>query len=171
MNTWYIVIGICQKQRSAMPRPCKMRRVDCDPLAFNFKPCGIPRRDLETVCLTLDELEALRLADLEELYQENAARKMNVSRQTFGNIIASAHKKVADFLINSKHLSIEGGSIMMNERSFTCSQCNHVWPVPCGTCRPNQCPQCKSEDIHRAEGQRGCGRRGGWGRGNRRGTR
>jgi len=149
-----------------MPRPCKMRRVDCDPLAFNFKPCGIPRSDLETVRLTLDELEALRLADLEELYQEDAAGKMNVSRQTFGNIIASAHKKVADFLINSKHLSIEGGSIMMNERSFTCSQCNHVWPVPCGTCRPDQCPRCKSEDIHRAKCRRGCGRRAGSGRGN-----
>ena len=118
-----------------MPRPCIMRRVDCDPEAFNFKPCGIPRRDLETVRLTLDELEALRLADLDELYQEDAAGKMNVSRQTFGNIIASAHKKVADFLINSKHLSIEGGSIM----------------------------HCKNENIHRAKCRRGCGRRAGGG--------
>ena len=118
-----------------MPRPCILRRVDCDPEALNFKPCGIPRSDLETVRLTLDELEALRLADLEELYQENAADKMNVSRQTFGNIIASARKKVADFLINSKHLSIGGGSIM----------------------------QCNNENIRLAEGRRGCGRKAGCG--------
>jgi predicted DNA-binding protein (UPF0251 family) len=87
-----------------MPRPCKMRRVECDPEAFNFKPCGIPRKELETVRLMLDELETLRLADLEELYQESAAEKMNVSRQTFDNIIASAHNKVDDVLINSEHL-------------------------------------------------------------------
>jgi len=66
---------------------------------------------LEEVNLTLDELEAVRLADLEELYQEDAAKKMNISRQTFGNIINSAHKKIADVLLNAKALKIEGGTI------------------------------------------------------------
>jgi uncharacterized protein len=66
---------------------------------------------LEEVNLTLDELEAIRLADLEEMYQEDAAKKMNISRQTFGNIINSAHKKIADVLLNSKALNIEGGVI------------------------------------------------------------
>ena len=66
---------------------------------------------LEEVNLTLDELEAIRLADLGELYQEDAAKKMNVSRQTFGNIINSAHKKIADALLNAKALKIEGGNI------------------------------------------------------------
>ena len=66
---------------------------------------------LEEVNLTLDELEAIRLADLAELYQEDAAKKMNISRQTFGNIINSAHKKIADALINAKALKIEGGNI------------------------------------------------------------
>lgn len=56
----------------------------------------------ETVSLTRDELEAIRLADFEGLYQEQAAAKMKISPQTFGDIIISAHKKVADFLINSK---------------------------------------------------------------------
>jgi len=59
----------------------------------------------------LDELEAVRLADFAELYQEDAARKMNVSRQTFGNIIKSAHKKIADALLQGKALKIEGGFI------------------------------------------------------------
>jgi len=66
---------------------------------------------LEEVNLTLDELEAVRLADLEEMYQEDAAKKMNISRQTFGNIINSAHKKIADVLLNAKALKIEGGTI------------------------------------------------------------
>jgi predicted DNA-binding protein (UPF0251 family) len=66
---------------------------------------------LEEVNLTLDELEAVRLADLEGLYQEDAARKMDISRQTFGNIINSAHKKIADVLLNAKALKIEGGMV------------------------------------------------------------
>jgi len=64
---------------------------------------------LEEVNLTLDELEAIRLADFDDLYQEDAAKKMNISRQTFGNIINSAHKKIADVLLNAKALKIEGG--------------------------------------------------------------
>jgi predicted DNA-binding protein (UPF0251 family) len=66
---------------------------------------------LEEVNLALDELEAIRLADFEGLYQEDAAEKMNISRQTFGNIINSAHKKIADVLLHAKALKIEGGAI------------------------------------------------------------
>jgi predicted DNA-binding protein (UPF0251 family) len=66
---------------------------------------------LEEVNLALDELEAVRLADLEGLYQENAAKKMNISRQTFGNIIERAHRKIADVLLNAKALKIEGGIV------------------------------------------------------------
>ena len=67
-------------------------------------------RMLEYVALTVDELEAIRLADLEGLYQEQAAAHMNVSRQTFGRILEAAHKKVAEALVHGKALSIEGGS-------------------------------------------------------------
>ena len=94
-----------------MPRPCRCRRIRCRPDTNYFKPRGIPLDALEEVNLTLDELEAIRLADLGELYQEDAAKKMNVSRQTFGNIIKSAHKKIADVLLNAKALKIEGGVV------------------------------------------------------------
>ena len=94
-----------------MPRPCRCRRIRCRPDTNYFKPRGIPLDALEEVNLTLDELEAIRLADLGDLYQEAAAKKMNVSRQTFGNIINSAHKKIADALLNAKALKIEGGNI------------------------------------------------------------
>lgn len=94
-----------------MPRPCRCRRIRCKTDTNYFKPRGIPLDTLEEVNLTLDELEAICLADLSELYQEDAAKKMNISRQTFGNIIHLAHKKIADALINAKALKIEGGNI------------------------------------------------------------
>jgi ArsR family transcriptional regulator len=67
------------------------------------------------VVLTIDEFEAVRLADLDGLYQEDAAKKMNVSRQTFGNIIESAHKKIADTIVNAKALRIKGGIVKMTQ--------------------------------------------------------
>lgn len=96
-----------------MPRPFKCRRVRCRPDANCFKPQGIPTDSLEEVRMTLDELEAVRLADLEGLYQEDASKRMNVSRQTFGNIIGVAHKKIADAIVNGKALKIEGGMIQI----------------------------------------------------------
>ena len=94
-----------------MVRPRQCRRVGQLPQATYYKPRGVPLRALEQVGLTVDELEAIRLADLEGLYQEAAAEQMNVSRQTFGRILEAAHKKVADALVNGKALSIEGGPI------------------------------------------------------------
>lgn len=62
---------------------------------------------LEEVSLHIDELEALRLADYEQLYQVEGAAKMNISRQTFANIVTSARRKVADALIHGKALKIQ----------------------------------------------------------------
>lgn len=94
-----------------MPRPRQCRRVAQLPQVTYYKPRGVPLAMLQQVALTVDELEAIRLADLEGLYQEQAALKMNVSRQTFGRILDSAHAKVADALTHGKALSIEGGPV------------------------------------------------------------
>lgn len=134
-----------------MPRPCKLRFVEYCPNFKAFKPLGVPYSTLEEVYLTFDEIEALRLADFEELYQEEAAKKMNISRQTFGNIIASARKKVADFLLNGKALRIEGGKIMTEERIFNCVDCGYEWKIPFGEKRPEECPKCGSPNIQRIE--------------------
>jgi predicted DNA-binding protein (UPF0251 family) len=67
--------------------------------------------ELQCVELTVDELEAIRLADCECLYQEEAARRMNVSRQTFGRILDAARGKVADAIVHGKALSIQGGPV------------------------------------------------------------
>jgi len=71
-----------------------------------FKPCGVPSHSLDTVTLTKDEIEAIRLSDFEGLYQEEAAIKMEVSRPTFGRILNSARTKIADALINGKAIEI-----------------------------------------------------------------
>jgi predicted DNA-binding protein (UPF0251 family) len=98
-----------------MTRPKCCRTIRCGPDATYFKPRGIPTSMLEEVHLTLDEFEAIKLADFEALYQEQAAGKMNVSRQTFGRIIDSAHRKIADVLIHGKALKIEGGEVEIGE--------------------------------------------------------
>ena len=69
----------------------------------------MPLKRLEGVYLTIDEFEAVRLACLEGLKQETAARRMKISRPTFSRIIASAHQKIADALVNIKAIKIEGG--------------------------------------------------------------
>lgn len=130
-----------------------MRRVGGDPLATSFKPRGIPSTELEEITLSLDEFEAIRLADLEGLYQEDAAARMGVSRQTFGNIICAAHLKVADFLIHGKHLLIEGGPVTQDIREFRCLDCGHVWKEPFGTGRPRNCPSCRSTAFRRQTSQ------------------
>ena len=67
--------------------------------------------------MTLDEFEAMRLADLDGRYQEQAAEQMNVSRPTFSRIIDSAHRKMADALVHGKALRIEGGPVQVTGRS------------------------------------------------------
>ena len=98
-----------------MTRPKCCRHICGVPDKNYFKPRGIPASELEEVVLSLDEYEAIRLADYEELYQEEAAGRMNISRQTFGRIIEAAHKKIADVLINGKALIIEGGEVTVSE--------------------------------------------------------
>ena len=92
-----------------MPRPLNERRLCAEIKSRKFKPAGVPCRDLDEVVLECAEAEALRLADFEGLYQEAAARRMNVSRPTFGRILESARRKVADAILNGKILRIEGG--------------------------------------------------------------
>ena len=91
-------------------RPRKCRKIDFDPATTVFKPSGIPMRMLDYVELELDEAEAIRLADYEQLYHEQAGEKMGVSRQTFSRLLASAHKKMADAVIHGKCLVIKGGN-------------------------------------------------------------
>jgi predicted DNA-binding protein (UPF0251 family) len=112
--------------------------VDCAPATTWFKPAGVPLRELEEVTLTLDELEALRLADLEGLYQEAAAERMNVSRATFGRIVESARRKVAEALVRGRALRIEGGPV-----------------ADCAQCTGETAPKTETQCLRRRNRQRG----------------
>jgi hypothetical protein len=97
---------------------------------------------LQENSLTLDELESIRLADLQHLYQEDAAERMGVSRQTFGNIIRSAHEKIADALVNAKSLRIAGGVVLYGGPHPGHGRCRHGWTPGSGRGLPPACPQC-----------------------------
>ena len=147
-----------------MPRPLKCRRVAFLPGATYFKPAGIPLKALEEVCLSVEEVEAIRLKDLDGLEQEEGAAKMNISRPTFQRILASARQKVAEALLKGKAIRIEGGNFEMSPVSFRCVY-GHEWDVPFEVAvdvLPRFCPTCNTLDImpplHSGLGL------GGWGR-------
>ena len=90
-------------------RPKKTRWIKCLPGERCFKPICQPLNKVKSVYLTLDEFEAIRLADLEGLKQVDAAKKLKISRPTFSRIVLIAHNKIADGLVNIKAIRIEGG--------------------------------------------------------------
>jgi predicted DNA-binding protein (UPF0251 family) len=94
-----------------MPRPKKPRFVSGYPLIAAFMPQGVPVTG--ELALSVEELESIRLSDFEGLDQETAARLMQVSRQTYGRILASARGRVAEALITGKALKVQGGAYEM----------------------------------------------------------
>ncbi|MFA6320294.1 MAG: DUF134 domain-containing protein [Candidatus Omnitrophota bacterium] len=101
-----------------MMRPKKTRWIKCLPGERCFKPMCKPLNKVKCVCLTLDEFEAVRLADLEGMEQAEAAKMLKISRPTFSRIAASARKKIADGLVNIKAIRIEGGCCKVVRRKI-----------------------------------------------------
>ena len=111
-----------------------------------FKPRAVPLSALEEVLLSVEELEALRLAHKEGLYQQDAAERMGVSRATFGRVLDAAHRKVTKALVEGCALRIEGGSFCM------------IGPERCERCpakalqtegQPSPCEACPVRDLKR----------------------
>ncbi|MBF0253656.1 MAG: DUF134 domain-containing protein [Candidatus Omnitrophica bacterium] len=100
-----------------MGRPRTPRHIESAPRCETFVPAGVPRTRLNVVTMTLDEFEALKLADVEGLYQEEAALRMNVSRPTFTRITRSARAKVARALWRGSAIRMRGGSVIMMKKS------------------------------------------------------
>ena len=96
-----------------MPRPKRLRKIGFLPEITYFKPQGVTLAHLEEVGLSVDELEAIRLADLQEIDQTKAAQKMKISQSTFQRILNKAHKKIAKALVTGKAIKVEGGEVMM----------------------------------------------------------
>ena len=110
-----------------MARPTKWRKIENIPTVPYFVPSDKDIPDIDKNILKLEELEAIRLKDLEGLEQEECAAKMEVSRPTFQRILISAREKVADSLINGKIILIEGGNFTLNICPVKCSNCHKEW--------------------------------------------
>lgn len=134
-----------------------------------FKPAGVPGRDLEQLPLAVDELEAIRLVDLEGLSYEQAAAAMGVSRQTVGRVLEHGRAKVAEALVGGKAIFIGGGQYRVEPRQLCCSACGAIWAAAPNVAPPAVCPSCGSADLGTCwdpAGRCGMGQRGlGGGRG------
>ncbi len=135
------------KQQRGRPQRC--RAIGSAPEATQFKPAGVPLSACTIITLTLDEYEALRLADYQGLYHEDAAGHMNVSRATFGRIVTSARRKVAQVLVEGQALEIHGGNVMHTPHRTgpggfcICPSCETRVPHEAGKpCIKQECPQC-----------------------------
>lgn len=89
-----------------MPRPKLRRKINFNPEVKYFKPQGVPMRFLEIIELSSEEVEALRLKNIEALDQNECAKKMNTSQSTFQRILSSAYRKTSEALINGKAIKI-----------------------------------------------------------------
>ena len=106
------------------------------PPAREFAPAGVPAGEVQ---LTLDEVECLRLLDVEGLTQEQCAVQMEVARATAALICASARAKVADALVHGKTIRIQGGEV---------SLCRHMGRC-CGRCGGGECARCRERPCGR----------------------
>jgi len=97
-----------------MVRPRKCRHISFLPNVTYFKPQGIPMRFLEEVSLSYEEIEAIRLKDIEGLEQEEAASRKNISRPTYQRVLASARNKIATAILSAKAIRIEGGNYKLS---------------------------------------------------------
>ena len=110
-----------------MARPTKWRKIDNIPTVQYFVPSEDRIEELPENILKLEELEAIRLKDLEGLEQDECADRMEISRPTFQRILLLARGKVADSLINGKGIRIEGGNFTRNICPIKCMDCGKEW--------------------------------------------
>lgn len=129
------------------------------PRATFFKPAGVPTRELEQLRLAVDELEALRLVDLEGLSHAEAAQAMGVSRQTVGRVLEGARATVVDALVGGKAIVINGGRYRVEPRLWQCAACEQRWASDERGASLPRCPRCGSADVT-ARQRGGCCRRG-----------
>lgn len=149
-----------------MARPTKWRKIENVPAIADFVPSNRPCEEIPGNILKLEELEAIRLKDLEGLEQEQCADRMEVSRPTFQRILLSARAKIADSLVNGKAIHIEGGNFTQNICPVRCQNCGKEWQESVENLESVNggsylCPACGSGEVT-------CGHscRGKFGRGN-----
>lgn len=137
-----------------MPRPVKWRRIVQMPDHRYFAPEKAEGEVLAENILKIEELEAIRLKDLEGFDQEGCAEIMQVSRQTFQRIYNAAKTKVADSLVNGKAIRISGGDYTRNICVLVCEACGNTWENKVETLQGEasiKCPECGAVQVHCAQ--------------------
>ena len=154
-----------ERGMKSLARPTKWRKVEFIPHIQYFAPSDIDAALLQENVLRIEELEAIRLKDLEGMEQEDCADKMEVSRQTFQRILSIAREKIADSLINGKAIRIEGGNYTRNICPVKCLDCGKQWNESYENFErilngELNCPECNSKRIvcFRSDKKRFCRR-------------
>jgi len=140
-----------------MPRPQNNRIVHEPPLFSEFKPLGTKGQELKQILLTLDEFEAFRLADQLGFSHAEAAGEMDISRSTFTRLISQARKKIAEFIIQGKLLTIEGGNVHFKNNIIRCQDCGQMLKSNMETLI-SKCPVCHSTNLLNLAGGFGHGK-------------
>ena len=143
-----------------MARPTKWRKIESIPAISYFVPAEKENTDILKNILKLEELEAIRLKDLEGLEQGECAERMEVSRPTFQRILLSAREKIADSLVHGKAIRIEGGNFTQNICPIRCLNCGKEWSesfehLESMTDNHFVCPDCGSTKIACGQSCRG----------------
>lgn len=126
-----------------------------------FKPAGEAAQNLEHETLTIEELEALRLKDLEGYEQQECADRMEVSRPTFQRVLSSAREKIARALVEGKAIRVEGGNYCLAGKRHRCRRCNSEFGESleaCPRCASSHQFDAQSEPDHGNGGGRRCKR-------------
>jgi len=135
-----------------MARPTKWRRIEKIPAVSYFSPSKKENHCMPENILKLEELESIRLKDLEGLEQGECAERMGVSRPTFQRILLSAREKLADSLVNGKAINIDGGNYTQNICPVKCLDCGKEWTESFENLNSIKdgnyiCPDCGSSNI------------------------
>ncbi len=156
MNICSLLCIVVIKYRN-MARYRNNRIIHEPPMFREFKPRGLKRDDLPRVEMSIDEFEAIRLADFQNQSHEDASKTMDISRPTFSRLIEAARHKMADFIINGKYLEIKGGAIHFRNNLFRCKSCEQTFSVAIQNII-NKCPHCESSHIINMAGSLGHGK-------------
>jgi len=133
-----------QMELKIIPRPRNPRIIRCDPIQTYFKPRGIPLKDIvDVVDITLEELETIRLSDMEGLSQTEVGKKMNISQSTVSRHLEEAHRKLAKALVLGFAIRISNPVDF-----FHCDHCGHTWRITEDLATVQQCENCKSTEFH-----------------------
>lgn len=158
-----------------MPRPKKKRTIRFNPEVDYFKPRGVPISEIENVEISLEELEALRLVDVECMKQTEAAKRMEISQSTLHRVLTEGRKKIAEALTEGKAIRLRGGDYKMIRGrgrgplagsgrggrgrmggpyaagpggNCECPSCGHTVSHPAGTpCTSMECPKCGTKMV------------------------